>query len=95
VSSFIVSPLLLILSIHTVQHLELKHPEEFRKCQVERGKELEVKKEKLDRKMAVGESLSSSRSSDVEHKPARAISEHSCTGFMLYLKVFKFLRYCL
>ena len=64
------------IKLYFMQHLELKHPEEFRKCQVERGKELEVKKEKLDRKMAVGSSPSSSRSSEVEYRPAKAVSKH-------------------
>ena len=62
------------------KHLELKHPEEYRKCQMERGKELEVKKEKLDQKvLSMGDNNqtpSSSKMSDMDTRQhSKALSE--------------------
>ena len=65
-----------------MKHLELKHPEEYRKCQLERGKELEVKKEKLDQKVALSlnetnEGTSSSRTPNMDSRQfSKMLSEY-------------------
>ena len=62
--------------------MELKHPEEYRKCQLERGKELEVKKEKLDQKVALSlnetnEGTSSSKTPSMDSRQlSKMLSEY-------------------
>lgn len=59
----------------------MKHPEEYRKCQMERGKELEVKKEKLDQKVALSlndasQTQSTSKTPDVDSRqPSKMLSK--------------------